>query len=160
MEAVTDKIIAEVTLWSQTVEADGGAADVLPLNSIYFGDPGVLPVFAYPAVTVQGTTDIPESETTGYEVRDLTVLVSILIDARDFFDSSVEEATGDRVLTRAAASLRRWLRRESNRQLDGLEGVREVKVLSTEYVPQVRGEAVVKAAQLTLVINKQYQRQQ
>lgn len=158
MEAVTDKIISEIKLWSEAAEADGGIAELFTVKSIYFGDPGVLPSFAYPAVTVQGTRDVPQSETTGYEVVDLTILVSIMIDAREFFNASVDEATGDRDLMKAAASLRRWLRRESNRTLDGT--VRDVKVLITDYMPEIRGEVIVKSAQLTLVVNKQYQRQQ
>jgi hypothetical protein len=158
MEEVTDKIISEVKLWMAADQADGGIADLFTINSVYFGDPGVLPVYAYPAVTVQGTRDTPQSETTGAEMRDLTILVSIMIDAREFFAASVEEATGDRDLTRAAGSLRRWLRRDSNRSLDGT--VRQLKVLTTDYVPEVRGEIITKSAQLTLVVNKQYQRQQ
>lgn len=158
METTIDKIISEVKLWSQADSADGGIADDLTLNSIYFGDPGILPAYAYPAVTVQGTVDETESETTGWEAVDLTVVVSILIDAREFFDVSVEEATGDRNLVKAASSLRRWLRRDSNRSLDGT--VRQLKVLTTDYAPEVRGEVITKSAQLTLVINKQYQRQQ
>lgn len=158
MEAVIDKLISEVTLWKDAKEEDGGVADVLDIKSIYFGDPGVLPVYNYPAVTVQATRDVPESETTGAEMRDLTILVTIMIDAREFFDATVEEATGDRDLIRAAGSLRRWLRRDSNRSLDGT--VRQLKVLTTDYVPEVRGEIITKSAQLTLVVNKQYQRQQ
>lgn len=158
METVTDKVITEITLWTQAVEADGGVADLLTFNSIYFGDPGVLPAFAYPAITVQPRREDPQTETTGYEVQDLNLLVSVMIDAREFFNVSVEEATGDRDLVKAAASLRRWLRRDSNRTLDGT--VRDVKVLTTDYTPEVRGEVIVKTAQLTLVVNKQYQRQQ
>lgn len=160
MEDVTDKLIQEVKLWTDTLEASGGVADVIEFKSVYFGDPGVLPAFAYPAVVVQPSRDEPDIETTGYEVVDLTILITIMIDAREFFDASVEEATGDRALVRAASSLRRWLRRESNRSLDSLTGVRDVKVHTTDYLPEVRGEVITKSAQLTLVVNKQYQRQQ
>lgn len=160
MEEVIDKLVAEATLWSQTPVADGGIQDELTFQSVYWGDPGVMPAFSYPAITVQGTLDEPQSETTGYEVVDLTILIGIHIDARDFFDASVEEATGDRALVRAASSLRRWLRRDNNRSLDGLSGVRELKVTTTDYLPEVRGEVITKSAQLTLVVNKQYQRQQ
>lgn len=160
MEPIIDKIIEEVHLWAETPVVNGGNAEVFTVNSVYFGDPGVLPTYAYPAVTVIGTNDVPDIETTGYEVVDLTLLVSIMIDAREFFNASVEEATGDRDLVKAASSLRRWLRRKSNRSLDSLQGVREVRILRTEYLPEVRGEVITKSAQLTLVVNKQYQRQQ
>lgn len=160
MEAITDKLIAEVTLWSQTPVANGGIADDVVFKSVYFGDPGILPAYSYPAVVVQPSRDEPDIETTGYEVVDLTILITIMIDAREFFEASVEEATGDRTLVRAASSLRRWLRRETNRSLDSLAGVRDVKVHTTDYLPEVRGEVITKSAQLTLVVNKQYQRQQ
>lgn len=160
MEEIIDKLIAEVRLWADTASASGGIADVMEIKSVYFGDIGVLPAYSYPAVYVQGTKDDPDIETTGYEVVDLTLLIGIMIDAREFFDASVEEATGDRDLIRAAGSLRRWLRRDSNRSLDGLSGVRDVKVLTTDYLPEVRGEVITKSAQITLVVNRQYQRQQ
>lgn len=160
MEEVVDKLVAEVTLWSGTQAADGGFADELQFQSVYWGDPGVLPSFSYPGITVQPTNDVPESETTGYEVVDLTIQIGIHIDAREFFDASVEEATGDRTLVRAVSSLRRWLRRKSNRSLDGLAGVRELRIVATDYLPEVRGEVITKSAQITLVVNKQYQRQQ
>lgn len=158
MEETVDDLVEVVTKWSQAVVADGGISEVMTINSIYWGDPGQLPQYAYPAVYVQPTRDEPDIETTGYEVVNLSILVGIMIDAREFFNASVEEATGDRDLTKAAASLRRWLRRETNRTLNGT--VREVKVLITDYVPEVRGEVIVKSAQLSLVVNKQYQRQQ
>lgn len=158
MEETVDALVAIVTEWSQAVAADGGIADVMQINSVYWGDPGQLPQYNYPATYVQPQRDEPDIETTGYEVVNLSILVGIMIDARDFFDASVEEATGDRDLTRAAASLRRWLRRETHRTLDGT--VRDVKVLTTDYIPEVRGEVIVKSAQLSLVVNTQYQRQQ
>lgn len=160
MEQVVDKLVAEITLWSNTASDDGGFADELQFQSVYWGDPGVMPTFSYPAVTVQPTADQPESETTGYEVVDLTILIGIHIDAREFFDASVEEATGDRTLVRAVSSLRRWLRRKSNRSLDGLAGVRELRIVATDYLPEVRGEVITKSAQISLVVNRQYQRQQ
>jgi hypothetical protein len=158
LEETVDALIEVVTAWSEAMSADGGIADVMTVNSIYWGDPGQLPQYAYPSVYVQPTRDEPDIETTGYEVVNLSILIGIMIDAREFFDASVEEATGDRNLTRAAASLRRWLRRETNRTLDG--SIRELKVLITDYVPEVRGEVIVKSAQLSLVVNTQYQRQQ
>lgn len=158
MEETVDALVEVVNAWTQALAEDGGVLDVLTVNSVYWGDPGQLPQYNYPSVYVQPTRDEPDIETTGYEVVNLSILVGIMIDAREFFDASVEEATGDRDLTRAAASLRRWLRRETNRTLDGT--VREIKVITTDYMPEVRGEVIVKSAQLSLVVNKQYQRQQ
>lgn len=158
MEESVDKIMSVIESWMNTLSEDGGIADVLEFASVYFGDPGVLPAFSYPAITVQGAKDTPEMETTGYEAVDLTILVTLMIDAREFFNKSVEEATGDRALINAASSLRRWLRRDSNRSLDGT--VRQMKVITTDYLPEARGEIITKSAQLTLVVNRQYQRQQ
>lgn len=158
MEETIDALVEVVTAWTQATAENGGILDVLTVNSVYWGDPGQLPQYNYPSVYVQPTRDEPDIETTGYEVVNLSILVGIMIDAREFFDASVEEATGDRDLTRAAASLRRWLRRETNRTLAGT--VREIKVITTDYMPEVRGEVIVKSAQLSLVVNKQYQRQQ
>lgn len=158
MEAVTDKIIAELKAFSETDSDSGGISDILSVESIYFGDPGIIPVWLFPTIFVQPTRDAPVGETTGYEIRDLELLISLEIDAREFFDKDVEEAKGDRQLTQAASLMRKWLRRTANRRLDGEAGnVREVSVDSISYLPVARGSAVItKSAQLTVAVNKQY----
>lgn len=161
MEQVVDKLIRELEAFSQISSQDGGMADIMHIESIYFGDPGILPVYNYPAFTVQPVRDAPVSETTGYEIRNLEVLITLTTDAREFFESDVEEATGDRKLVQAAFALRAWLRRTANRQLDGEAGkVREVAVSDTNYVAEARDPVIAKSAQLTLTVNKQYQRQE
>ena len=161
MEQVVDKVIRELDAFSKTSTADGGMAGIMDIEAIYFGDPGILPIYNYPAFTVQPIRDAPVSETTGYEVRNLEVLITLAIDAREFFDKDVEEATGDRKLVQVAFALRRWLRRTANRQLDGEAGqVREVAVSDTNYVAEARDPVIAKSAQLTLTVNKQYQRQE
>ena len=159
MEAVIDKLVAEATAFKSTPEADGGCSDILDIQAVYFGDPGLIPAALYPCVTVEPVRDAPVSETTGFDVRDLEVTVTVLIDAREYFDSTVDEADGDRQLVKTVSLLQRWLRRTANRQLDGLAGVREVKVQSTDYMGQVRGSVVAKSAQVSLLVNKQYSRQ-
>lgn len=160
MELVIDKLKAELQTFSETSSQDGGIADILGIQSIYFGDPGIIPVWLYPAILVQPIRDAPVSETTGYEVRNLEVLISLIIDAREFFEKDVEEAKGDRKLTQAALAMRKWLRRTANRRLDGEAGnVREVAVDATNYMGEVRGSVIAKSAQLTLAVNKQYQRE-
>lgn len=157
MELVVDKLISELNAWTSASAADNGIADILKVESIYFGDPGVIPVWLYPSILVQPIRDAPVSETTGYEVRNLEVLISLIIDSREFFDKDVEEAKGDRKLTQAAGSMRQWLRSVANRRLDGEAGnVREVAVDATNYMVEVRGSVIAKSAQLTLTVNKQY----
>lgn len=159
MEAVVDKIIEELTTFKDTDFADGGCADILGIEAIYFGDPGVIPVNSYPCFTVQPDRDIPEAETTGYEMRDHTILVTLLIDSREYWNADVLEATGDRKMVQVMENLRRWFRRKANRSLDGLSGVREVGVSTTDYFISVRDSVIAKSAQITLTVNRQYSRQ-
>lgn len=159
MEQVTDKLIAELTLFKDADAVDGGCADIMTIEAVYFGDPGVIPVNSYPCFTVQPVQDTPQEETTGYEVRDLTVLITLLIDAREYFNADALEANGDRKLVQTMGNLRAWLRRTANRRMDGLAGVREVKVTSTEYLVQVRDSVVAKSAQVSVTVNRQYARE-
>lgn len=159
MEQITDKLIAELTLFKDTASADGGCSDILTIEAVYFGDPGVIPVNSYPCFTVQPERDAPQGETTGYEMRDQNVLITLLIDAREYFDASVLEADGDRKLVQTMSNLRAWLRRTANRQLDGLEGVREVRVSATEFLVQVRDSVIAKSAQVSVAVNRQYRRE-
>lgn len=157
MELVIDKLIAELNTFAETSTSDGGISDIIKIESVYFGDPGIIPVWLYPAFLVQPIRDAPVSETTGYEVRNLEVLISLVIDSREFFEKDVQEAKGDRKLTQAAGAMRQWLRRTANRRLDGEAGnVREVSVADTNYMVEVRGQVIAKSAQLTLTVNKQY----
>lgn len=159
MEAVIDKIVSELEAFKDALSADGGCADIMTIEAVYFGDPGVIPVDSYPCFLVQPVRDRPDIETTGYEVRDLEILVSLLIDAREFFDATPLEANGDRQMVQVIERVRRWFRRDSNRSLDGLEGVREVKATAADYNVQVRGAVIAKAAQVTLIVNQQRPRQ-
>jgi hypothetical protein len=155
VEEVVDAIIAELTTLKNTASAGGGISDIITIEAVYWGDPGIIPVNSYPAFLVQPVRDLPDIETTGYEVRDLEVLVTCLIDSRSYWDATVLEATGDRQLTQVMEKVRNWFRTDSNRQLDGLAGVREVVASATDYMVQVRGSVVAKSAQVTLTVNKQ-----
>jgi hypothetical protein len=159
MEQVVDKLVAELNTFKATASASGGCSDVLNIEAVYWGDPGLIPSELYPCFTVEPVRDAPEKETTGYEIRDLVVTITVLIDLREYFDSSVDEAEGDRKLVQTMSLLQRWLRRTANRQMDGLAGVREVKVSSTDYNGQVRGSVIAKTAQVSLTVNRQYSRQ-
>lgn len=159
MELVVDKLVKELETFARTNSSDGGIEDILTIESIYWGDPGILPVYNYPTFLVQPVRDVPLSETTGYEIRNLEVLITCAIDFREYFEVDTDEATGDRKLVQTALALNRWLRKTANRRLDGEAGnVREVAINTTAYIPEMRGEVVTKTAQLTLIVTKQYQR--
>lgn len=160
MEDVVDVIVAELEQFKNTNAAAGGCADIMTIEAVYWGDPFILPVNSYPAFTVQPVRDLPDIETTGYEVRDLEVLVTLLIDSRAHWDASVLEATGDRQLVQVMEKVRNWFRTDTNRSLNGLIGTREVKASATDYMVQVRGSVIAKSAQVTLTVNKQRQREQ
>jgi len=160
MENIVDAIVAELELFKDTNTAGGGCADILTIEAVYWGDPGILPVNSYPAFTVQPVRDLPDIETTGYEVRDHEVLVTLLIDSRSYWDASTLEATGDRQLVQVMEKVRNWFRTDHNRSLSGLGGTREVTASGTDYMMQVRGSVIAKSAQVTLTVNQQRQRTQ
>lgn len=160
MESVINAIVAELEVFKKATAANGGCADLMTIEAVYWGDPGIIPVNSYPAFTVQPVRDLPDIETTGYEVRDLEVLVTLLIDSRAFWDATVLEATGDRQLVQVMEKVRNWFRTDRNRSLSGLAGTREVSVSATDYMVQVRGSVLAKSAQVTLTVNKQRQREQ
>lgn len=159
MESVIDAIIQELQTFAETTSAEGGCEDILTIEAFYFGDPGIIPVNSYPCFTVQADRDIPESETTGYDVRDHYIYVTLLIDSREYWDATAQEATGDRQMVQVMENLRLWLRRAAKRQLDGLGGVRELKIEQADYFISVRDSVVAKSAQLQLLVNRQYARQ-
>lgn len=159
MEQVIDKIIELLTTFKSTNSASGGISDIVTIEAIYFGDPGVIPAQLYPCFTVEPVRDTPESETTGYQIRDHEISINLLIDSRQYFDTSVAEASGDRKMVKAMQALQLYLRRNANRSLAGLAGVREVAVSETDYMVQVRGSVIAKSARITLAVNKQYSRE-
>jgi hypothetical protein len=157
MEAVVDKLITEVEAINALDEADGGIADILPIQAIYFGDPGLIPVSLFPAVTVEPDEDSDQTQTTGYDTLALTISVSFYLDARAYFEAGPDEALGDRKLVQAAAQMRRWLQRIEKRRLDG--EVLDVKVTQVEYRKTYKGDVPVKVARLALLVRKNYPRQ-
>jgi hypothetical protein len=160
VESVVDAIVAELELLKATPSAGGGCSDIMTIEAVYWGDPGIIPVNSYPCFTVQPVQDLPDIETTGYEVRDLQVLITLLIDSRAYWDATVLEATGDRQLVQVMEKVRNWFRTDHNRSLSGLAGTREVRASATDYMVQVRGSVLAKSAQVTLTANKQRMREQ
>src|SRR5688572_21707228 len=140
-----------------------GLSDFLPLTEVKFDDPGVVLVDEYPYAFVAPVLDEPKIETmgkAGYDTRNLYINIVVVVNSADFFDPLVSEASGTRELIRASGKLRKWLRRLGKRNLDGLSGVRNLVVQSTNYVPDMRGEAFVRSAVTTLMVERQYQHQE
>jgi hypothetical protein len=160
VESIVDAIVAELETFRVTDSDAGGCADITTIEAVYWGDPGIIPVNSYPAFTVQPVRDLPDIETTGYEVRDHEVLITLLIDSRAYWDASTLEATGDRQLVQVMEKVRNWFRTDHNRSLSGLVGTREVRASGVDYMVQVRGSVLAKSAQVTLAVNKQRQREQ
>lgn len=156
MESVIDKIIEEVAIVNSLEQSEGGISDLLDLQAIYFGDPGIIPASLYPCVTVSPDLDDPEGETTGYDKRALRIHLSLHIDARQYFDANADEAMGDRMLVQATFALTRWFRRRSKRTLDGL--VIDTSVQDTTYRQLQRGNIPAKSSRTTLVVQKTYAR--
>lgn len=158
MEDLIDKIIAEITSLSEKTAAEGGIADYLELRAVYFGDPGIIPQSLYPCCTVEAVDDDPDSETTSADRRDHRIVVSLHIDARNYFDSGVDEATGDRMLVQATSVIRDWFRRRSKRTLDGMTGVHDLSVGNVAYRVQNREPVITKTSRISLGISRSYAR--
>lgn len=156
IEEVIDWVVADLTEFASADSADGGIADIVGDDIVVFwGDPGIIAVTNYPCFTVAPERGIPSGGTTASEHRDLTVLITFLIDGREFFDAaSPEEATGDRTLVKVADALEARYVSKAKTLLDGMTGVRNAQVSGTQYTPQPRGSVFAKSAELTLSVNK------
>jgi len=153
MEQTLDIIISEL----ESLVATDEFKDIMEIQSIYWGDPGLVSVDEYPYLYVEPNVDNPISSTAGragYDVRDLTVSVGLVINASDFFDPAVDEVSGSRAQVRAMALIRKLFARLSKSSLGGTS--RSVKVNSTNYVPDMRNQVFIRVALTTLVVQKQY----
>jgi hypothetical protein len=153
MESVVERIISELSALKDTEEFE----DIMEIQSVYWGDPGIVNVDEYPYLYVEPNVDTPISSTAGragYDVRDLTVSVGLVVNASDFFDPTVDEVSGSRAQVRAMALMRKLFARLSKTTFDGT--VRSVKINSTNYVPDLRNQVFIRVALTTLVVQKQY----
>ncbi len=155
MEQVIDWIIAELDELRQTDEF----FQALPMDAeVKFDDPGIVMIHEYPYMYVAPVSSQTTLETMGvggYDVDALTMQIGVVVNMADYFNPMVSEVAGTRELIRAATLVRKRLRRFRNRRMDGLD-VRDTVVQSINYVPDVRGETFVKAALLTVVVERQY----
>lgn len=159
MESIIDWVVADLTTFAQAESADGGIADIVEDDIVVFwGDPGIIAVTNYPCFTVAPQRGSPTGGTTATENRDLTVLITFLIDGREYFETAPEEASGDRTLVKVADALEARYLSKAKTLLDGMSGVRNAQVSGTQYTPQPRGSVFAKSAELTLTVNKSRQR--
>lgn len=161
MEEVIDKLIEEIELMNDTPESEGGLQGILELKNVVWDDPGVVLVDEYPYAFVAPVVDEPKMETAGragYDVRSNLISIVFVINQSDYFDPTVSEVAGSRELVRASKKLRKWLRRLGKRRLDGL--ARGLVVQSTNFVPDVRGDAFVRSAVTTLIVETQDQHEE
>ena len=156
MEEIIDRLINEIRAMMGLTRTDGGLSDVLEVKAVYFGDPGIIPQSLMPCVLVEPNLESPDGETTSYDKRTLDVSISVMIDAREFFNVDTDEAMGDRKLVQSAELIARWFRTKDNRQLNGL--VNDIAVNDTTYDIQDRGNAIVKTARVNLQVMKAFTR--
>ena len=165
MEAVIDYIVADLEAFAAAESADGGIKDIVDPDGlgidivVFWGDPGIIAVQNYPCFLVAPERGVKAGGTTATENRDLTVIVTFLMDGREFFEAeSPTEATGDRTLVKVADALESRYIGKAKSQLDHLSGVRSAEVTGTQYTPQPRGSVFAKSAEMTLVVNRSRQR--
>lgn len=154
MEQVIDKLIAEMDDLAATEEFKA----VFEVGSdTKFDDPGLVVIHEYPYIYVAPINDTPVSETTGYDVRALSIQIGIVVNASDYFNPAVSELPASRELVQASSLIRKRLRRLFKRRLDGLSGVRDTVIEQTNYVPDLREDVFVRVAVTSIVVERQYQ---
>lgn len=158
MDATLDTILAELDLLKQ--QSDFIA--VLPMTTpSKYGDPGVVTADEYPYFFAEPLDDNPISETVGragYDVRAFTINVGLVINQSDYFNPLVSELPGERQLVRAMGILSKRFRRLSKSNLNNT--VRKLTVASIAYTSDLRNNAYVRAAIVTLVVQKQFQHEE
>jgi len=158
VEEIVDAIVEELNTFATTSDGDGGLLGLFEIQTVYFGDPGILIQRDYPLFIVSPEEDTPVSETTGYYVRDSEVSITLIADVGSSLDGPEFEISGSRMLTHIMDKVRAWFLRQENRTLHHMSGVQNLQVLSTDYYVQQRGPIFVKGAQITLTVRKQYPR--
>ena len=156
MESIIERLIQEIKTLTGLTRADGGLSDILEIRSVYFGDPGIIPQSLMPCAMVEPISESPDGETTSYDKRSMQVAISLVLDAREYFDVDSEEAMGDRKLVQSAEIISHYFRAHDKRKLDGL--VNDIVVTDTTYDIQDRGNAIVKTARVNLQIMKAFTR--
>ncbi len=156
MEDVIDKLIVEC---DEMIQSDEFIDFMYITTETKLDDPGIVLIHEYPYIYVAPVMEEPISETmgrAGYDVRNLTIQIGIVINASDYFNPTVSELAGTRELMKAVNLLRKRLRRLSKRNLDDLLGVRNLVVQNTNYVPDLRDTVFVRVAVTTVTVERSY----
>jgi hypothetical protein len=152
-----DVIDAVIKVIDDLRETDAFKAIMDMDTSVKLDDPGLVLATEYPYIYVSPIGEAERKETigrAGYEVKDLAIEVCIVIDQSEYYDADNDEVSGTRELLQAASMVRDELKSFSNRGLGGL--ARGVKIPSIQYEPQMRGDAFVRMAKLSLIVERQY----
>ena len=160
MEQVVDALIADMDELSDTAEFH----DVMDVGTeCKFDDPGLVTIHEYPYIYVAPINEMPVGETAGlagYDIRQLTIQIGVVVNASDYFDASVSELPASRELVAAANLIRKRLRRLGKRTLDDLSGVRNMDIEQINYVPDLREDVFVRVAVTTITVERQYQHEE
>lgn len=158
MEQVLDKLVADIQDLADKPFSIGGFSDEMPLESdVYWGEsPTFTGIESYPLIEVAPVLSEPAGGTTQKVNRELTIRVTLLYDARAFFDETeTAEATASREVVRTMDSIEKYLEQTASTTLDGL--ARKAEVGATDYAPALpRGIVNVRSASAT--INVQIER--
>lgn len=160
MEKVIDAVITELNTLKDKDYDEGGFRDEIDLEEVWFDDPRILPSESYPFIYVAPGTSRKVNEQTGFIDRDLTILIGLLVDPREFYDvTEVSEATASREMLRTVYAIERHFERKTLRMPGGLaENTKNVEVGETVYSQQLRGDLYGRSALVTLTVRKQYPR--
>jgi hypothetical protein len=158
LEQTLDRIIEELKVLKDLNSSEGGLADILNITDVKFDDPGLVSTDEYPYIFVAPQSDEALTGTigVGWDVRRLTIIIAVVVNASDYFDPSVSEVPGTRQIIQASSKIALHLMTLKQRTLD--HTVRNVSVSSIGYVPELRGDAFIRMAVTSLVIDKAYNR--
>lgn len=163
MSEVLDWIHGQLIEIVDTPQADGGLAGVIEIQSVQKGDPGWVFSSEYPYLMVQSGAFDSKSETmglTGWDTITQSYLISVMVDATEFFDPDVTGNETEGPLEDAIIVIWRWFRRLGKRKFDGtVAGIRNVTVGSGDFQPNERGEVYASRAFLLLTVERQLQHQ-
>jgi RNase P subunit RPR2 len=134
MESLLDKLLAELK-----------ALGMAGIRSYLWGDPITYPTFDLPAIAVSPERETREAFTMAKDKQKLKVVVTIVVNARNGFNTTTREAPADRALIRYAQQVQDMMR--ANITLDGT--VATCKGCGVQYIPGLRQKELLRIAQVS-----------
>lgn len=153
---IIDAVTRELQTLAGTDSDSGGFRDRIELpQSVWFGNPGILPDNLYPYIYVEPVIGVKESETTANITRRYNVRIVLLIDPRNLYDETeVTEQTASREMIQTMEAIEQHFEKTTLRKPDGLApGVMKVDLAATEYAQQIRGTFYSLGASILLEID-------